>query len=157
MREASPEDSRASTIKGALNDRSNPSEPMVESDQFLLGSADARCIEAASQMCVSVHGAVRDSAFTLSTVASLVGKDLAGASRAFDEEHPHTVLRYLAAVILLDKSRTFLRGLNRLAGCDLVERPKLTPEQELERLRDTLRRHGKLGEAILAEAREEEP
>jgi hypothetical protein len=152
MAEGSPANRSASTRKGALNERANPSEPMVESDQFLLGSADARCLEAASLMCGAVHQASRDNGFTLSTVASLAGKDLSGASRAFDGQDPHTVLRYVAAVILLDKSRTFLRLVNRLAGCELVERPKLTPEQKVERLEAYLRRRGKVGELEIAEA-----
>lgn len=108
-------------------------------------------------MCAAVHEAVRESDFTLSTVASLAGKDLSGASRAFDSTDPHTVLRYLAAVILLDKTRTFLRGLNRLAGCELVERPRLTPEQKLERILATLDRHGSMGRALLEEALEDKP
>jgi hypothetical protein len=152
MREASTEGSPASTRKPALNERANPSRPLVESDQFLLGSADARCLEAASLMCAAVHQASRDNGFTLSTVASLAGKDLSGASRAFDGQDPHTVLRYVGAVILLDRTRTFLRLVNRLAGCDLVERPKLTPEQTVERLVGYLRRRGKVGELEIAEA-----
>lgn len=155
MREALPEAASASTRKAALNGASNPSGPIIDSDQFLLGSADARCLEAASLMCASVHDAVRASDFTLSTVASLAGKDLSGASRAFDSTDPHTVLRYLAAVILLDKTRTFLRGLNRLAGCELVERPRLTDAQRVAALETYLRRRGKVGELEIEEAYEE--
>jgi hypothetical protein len=108
-------------------------------------------------MAALVKEAQRASDFTLGTVAHLAGKETPYVSKCLDVDEPHAALRMLAAVVYLDKSRVWLRGVAAMAGCDIVERPKLTPEQELERLRDTLRRHGKLGEAILAEAREEEP
>jgi hypothetical protein len=143
--------------KTPLDSQETPSWPAAEGAQFTLGSADSKCALAASRMAALVKEAQRASDFTLGTVAHLAGKETPYVSKCLDATEPHSALRMLAAVVYLDKSRTWLRGVAAMAGCDIVERPMLTPEQELERLRDTLRRHGKLGEAILAEAREEKP
>jgi hypothetical protein len=138
--------------KGALNRQENPSWAPEEDGQFSLGSAEEKCREGAAGIAALVKESQRKNGFTLGTVASLAGKETPYVSKIFDIEAPHAALVMLAAVIILDKDRTFLRGLNRAAGCDLVERPKLTPEQKLERLTEALRRHGKLGEALIAEA-----
>lgn len=142
---------------GTLNRPETPSWPAAEGAQFTLGSADSKCTVAASRMAALVKEAQRASDFTLGTVAHLSGKETPYVSKCLDPDEPHSALRMLAAVIYLDKARTWLRGVAAMAGCDLVERPRLTAEQKLERLTDALKRHGKLGEALLAEALEDTP
>jgi hypothetical protein len=145
-------ESRITTQRnGALNSVTNPSEALTDDDQFFLGSADERCKEGASRMGALVQQAQRDNGFTLSTLGGMIDKDAPTASRAFDKENPHTVLRLIAGVILLDKTHTWLRGVCRLAGGEYVERPKLTKEQRYDLLMQTLERHGEIGKAFIRE------
>src|SRR3990170_8397472 len=111
MRESLPENGSATPCKGTLNNHANPSrtvsDGLTEGDQFFLGSPDARCRDGAARIAELVPQAQRDNGFTLGTIAGLAGKGISNASRAFDLEDPHTVLRFVAAVILLDKKRSF--------------------------------------------------
>jgi hypothetical protein len=148
-----PQEPEATNRNGCLNKPANPfSSGLTDDDQFLLGAADERCRVGASRMAGLSKEAQRVNGFTLGTVAALAGKDTPYASKALDVEHPSLVLQLVAAIILLDKERVFLRGLARLAGGEYVDRPRLTPEQERDRLLETLRRHGSVGAAFIAEA-----
>ena len=148
-----PEQSHTTQSNGTLNSAANPSEnALIEEDQFFLGSADERCRVGASRIGALLKEAQRASGFTLSTLGGMVGKDAPCASRAFDVENPHTVVELLCAAFLLDKSRTLIRGINRMLGGEFVERPKLTPEQKFERLAAAVRRMGKAGDQFIAEA-----
>ncbi len=141
--------------KGALNTPENPSRPLVEDEQLVLGAADDRCRLGASRMAALAHDAQRENGFSLSTLSRLIGKDDAvAASRAFDSENPHTVLRLLAALVLLDKTRTWLRGLCRLAGGEFVDQPRLTDAEFRARVERKARR-GRADSAWLDEALEE--
>lgn len=151
MRETLPEDAKESGGNGALHRQETPKWPQVESGQFTLGSAEEKCREGASQIAALAKESRRTNGYSLSTVASLVAKETPYVSKTFDVEAPHAALQMLAAVILLDRDHSFLRGVCRLAGLDAVERPRLTPEQKLERLVETLRRHGRMGEAVIEE------
>jgi hypothetical protein len=155
MRESMPAPGVETLGNGALNRQENPSWPAVEDGQFTLGSAEEKCRQGASLIAAQVKASQRSNGFTLGTVASLAGKETPYVSKVFDVEAPHAALQMLAAVILLDKDRTFLRGLARAAGCDVVERPRLTPEQKYERLIATLERHGPVGRALIDEALED--
>ena len=148
-----PESRQATPRNAPLNsDATASGNALVEEDQFLLGSPDERCRVAASRMAALVKESQRENGYTLGTVAHLAGKETPYASKAFDVDDPSAVLRLVAAVVLLDRDRTFLRGVAQLAGVEVVERPRLTPEQERDRLLDTLRRHGSVGAALIAEA-----
>jgi hypothetical protein len=138
--------------KGALNTPANPSERLVDGDQFFLGSTEEKCREGANRLAVLARQSMRDNGFSLSTLGSMIGKDATAAHRVLDVETPSIAFQVLAALLLLDKDRTFLRGVARAVGCDVVERPRLTPEQKFDRLVETLRRHGKAGEAFIGEA-----
>jgi hypothetical protein len=138
--------------KGALNGRENPSEPLTENGQILLGSPDEKCREAAALVSAAVREAMRENGFTLGTIGGLIGKDAVAAHRAFDVEEPSTVMQLLAAVLTLDQKRIVLRALSRLVGCEVVEKPRLTDAEKVARLEETLRRHGRMGEAVIEEA-----
>lgn len=152
MRATVPDSPVATRGNGVLNGDANPSSALVEGEQFLLGAPDARCREAAVQMAHLSREAQRESGFTLGTVAHLAGNETPYASKAFDAEDPSAVLRLFAAFLLLDRTGVILRGLARMTGRDVVDRPRLTPEQERDRLVETLRRHGAMGEALINEA-----
>jgi hypothetical protein len=142
--------------KRALNAGANPSERLTDGDQFLLGSTEEKCREGAVRLAVFARESMRDNGFSLSTLGSMIGKDATAAHRVLDVEDPSIALRVLAAMLLLDKSGTWLGGAARLTGRALVDRPRLTPEQKLERLTETLERHGQIGRAVIAEAFGEE-
>jgi hypothetical protein len=156
MRETVAQNPDEKRCKGALNGAANPSERLIDHDQFLLGSTEEKCREGANRLAVLAREAQRENGFSLSTLGSMIGKDATAAHRVLDVESPSIALQVLAAVLLLDKDRTWLRGVARLVGCEVVERPRLTPEQKLERLVETLRRHGRLGAGVLEEAFGEE-
>jgi hypothetical protein len=90
--------------------------------------------------------------FSFATVGRISGREAVAVTRAFDVEDPSSALRCLAALLLLDSDRVWLRGVCRLFGGDFVERPKLTKEQKYDLLIETLHRHGKPGEAYITEA-----
>lgn len=138
--------------KSGLNGAENPSQPLVENDQFLLGSADERCLQGAVEMALAVKDAQRENGFTLSTIGSLIGKDAVAAHRAFDAEDPSTVMRALAALLLLDKKGVWLGRVARLTGRQVVDRPRLTKDQKCDRYEEFFRRMGKTGEAMQEEA-----
>lgn len=135
----------------ALNGQENPSWPVAEGAQFTLGSADSKCALAASRMAALVKEAQRASDFTLGTVAHLAGKETPYVSKCLDVDDPHAALRMLAAVIYLDKSRTWLRGVAAMAGCDVVERQEIT-DAEFRRRVEAWAHLGKLNAAALVEA-----
>ena len=137
--------------KPALNGEENPSWPAAEGAQITLGSADSKCALAASRMCALVKEAQRASDFTLGTVAHLSGKETPYVSKCLDVDDPHAALKMLAAVVYLDKSRTWLRGLAAMANCDLVERQEIT-DAEFRRRVEAWSRGGKLNAAALVEA-----
>jgi hypothetical protein len=135
----------------ALNGHETPSWPATEGAQFTLGSADSKCSLAASRMAALVKEAQRASDFTLGTVAHLAGKETPYVSKCLDAEDPHAVLKMLAAVVYLDKSRTWLRGLTAMAGCDLVERQEIS-DAEFRRRVEAWSRRGRLNGEALGEA-----
>ena len=137
--------------KGALNATENPSWPASEGDQFTLGSADSKCSVAASRMAALVKEAQRLSDFTLGTVAHLAGKETPYVSKCLDVDDPHAALKMLAAVVYLDKTKTWLRGVAAMAGCDLVERKEIS-DAEFRRRVEAWSRGGKLNAAALVEA-----
>ena len=155
MPETVPEATQAKPRNGVLNADANPS--LLDQEQFFLTAPVESCRVGAARIAALVKEAQRESGFTLGTVAHLAGKETPYASKAFDQDDPSAVLRLLAAVLLLDRSGVFLRGFARLAGREVVDRPRLTPEQERDRLLDALRRHGPMGEALIREAFGEEP
>ena len=146
-----PGDSQESVGNGALNKPPTPTWPLVEKGQFILGSADERCLEAASRACVLVKDSQARNGFTLSTVATLVGKEAPYVSKCLDREEPHAVLRMVAALLLLDRDHTFLAGLATMAGCDLVERETLS-DAEFRRRVEAWAKQAKSHQASLTEA-----
>lgn len=156
MRETMPETPNENGRNRALNGDENASRPLIEDEQLVLGSSEEKCRVGASRMATFAHHAMRDNGFSGSTVGSLAGKDAVAAHRAFDPEEPPTALLCLAALLLLDKNRTWLRGAARLVGCELVERPTLT-DAEFRRRVETKAKHGKADAAWLEEALEEKP
>jgi hypothetical protein len=147
------ENANATGRNGALNKPSNPcGTALVEDDQFLLGSADQRVLLAASRLAALMHQAAKDNGFSFGTLGGLIEKDASAVSRAFDPDDPSTGLKLIAGLLLLDRSHSWLTGACRLTGGEYVERPRLTPEQKLERLTATCRRHGRLGAALIEEA-----
>lgn len=146
---------RAETLEtkanGALNKQETPSWPDAEGDQITLGSADSKCALAASRMAALVKEAQRLSDFTLGTVAHLAGKETPYVSKCLDADDPHSALRMLAAVIYLDKSRAWLRGVAAMANCDIVERQEIT-DAEFRRRVEAWSRRAKLNGAALNEA-----
>jgi hypothetical protein len=152
MRESVTQGPDEKCCKGALRTSANPSQPLVDGDQFFLGSTEEKCREGAVRLALIARQAMRDNGFSLSTLGTMIGKDATAAHRVLDTESPSIALQVLAAILLLDKSATWLRGQARLTGRDVVDRPRLTPEQKLDRLVETLRRHGKIGEAFLEES-----
>ena len=148
-----PESRQATPRNAPLNsDATASGNALVEEDQFLLGSPDERCRVAASRMAALVKESQRENGYTLGTVAHLAGKETPYASKAFDVDDPSSVLKLIAAVLLLDKAGVWIRGTASLTGRVVEDRPRLTPEQERDRLLDTLRRHGSVGAALIAEA-----
>jgi cyanate lyase len=137
---------------GDLNKRPTPSWPLMEGGQFTLGDPDRRCAEAAAQIAALVREAQQENGFSHSTLAGLAGKDKQFASAAFDVQVPHAVLKMIAGVIILDRARVFLRGFVALAGCQITDKPRLTPEEKVARLEETLRRKGRMGDALIEEA-----
>jgi hypothetical protein len=152
MRENMPGPRVERSGNGALYEQETPSWPAAEGAQGTLGSPDEKALLAASRMGALLKEAQRASDFTLGTVGRLAGTETPYVSKAFDLEAPHRVLRMFAAILYLDISGVFLRGVAQMTGRDVVERPRLTPEQKLARIEEALRRHGKAGEALLAEA-----
>jgi hypothetical protein len=146
----------AKHCKVPLNGSANPSERLIDGDQFTLGSTEEKCREGAVYIATNAKRARQDNGFSLSTLGSMIGKDATAAHRVFNDEETSIALQVLAAHLLLDKTRTLLRAMARAVGCEVVERPRLTPEQKLERLVETLRRHGKIGSGVLEEAFGEE-
>jgi hypothetical protein len=102
-------------------------------------------------MAALVKEAQRASDFTLGTVAHLAGKETPYVSKCLDVEEPHAALRMLAAVVYLDKSRAWLRGVAAMAGCDIVERQEIT-DAEFRRRVEAWARKGRLNGEALGEA-----
>lgn len=152
MRETVPGPRVESGGNGGLNKQENPSWAPGEDGQFTLGSAEERCREGASHIAALARQSRQSNAYSLGTIASLVGKEVPYVSKCLDVDDPHAALLMVAAVILLDKDRSFVRGLALASGCDIVVRPRLTAEQKLERLEAYLRKRGKVGEMEIAEA-----
>jgi cyanate lyase len=136
----------------ALNRRENPSWPAIENGQFTLGSAEEKCRTGAVAIAVAAKESRRTNGYSLGTVASLVGKETPYVSKCLDKDDPHSALQMVVATLLLDTDHSFLRAIARMRGCDVIERPTLTPEQKLERLLETLDRHGEMGKALAREA-----
>jgi hypothetical protein len=151
-----PETTREKLCKGALNGTANPSERLIDGDQFTLGSTEEKCREGANRLALLAREAMRDNGFSLSTLGSMIGKDATAAHRVLDAEDPSIALRVLAALLLLDKTATWLGGTARLTGRDLVERPAMT-DAEFRRRVESKARHGKADAAWLEEAMEEKP
>jgi hypothetical protein len=156
MRENMPGRGVETKGNGALHCQETPSWPAMEGAQITLGSPDAKCLQAASRMGALLKEAQVASDFTLGTVGRLAGKETPYVSKCFDIEDPHSVLKMVAGIILLDTSRVWLRGVNAMAGCDLVERQHIT-DAEFRRRVESKARHGKADSAWLEEALEEKP
>jgi hypothetical protein len=156
MGQSVAETTDAKVCKVALNVAANPSQALIDGDQFFLGSTEEKCREGAVFLAKQAKQARQDNGFSLSTLGSMLGKDATAAHRVFNDEDPSIALQAIAAHLLLDKTRTLLRGMARAVGCEVVERPRLTPEQKLDRLVETLRRHGRIGAGVLEEAFGEE-
>lgn len=153
MAKSLAENANATVCNGALNSHANPGgAALVEDDQFVLGTTDQRIILAASRLAALMHKAAKDNGFSFGTLGGLIEKDASAVSRAFDPDNPPTALQLLAGLLLLDRTHSWLGGACRLTGGEYVDRPRLTPEQKLERLTQACRRHGRLGEALISEA-----
>lgn len=157
QREASPGTAGETNRNGALNTHENPSRPLVENGQVLLGSSQDKCREAAVQMAISAHTAARESGFSFSSVASVSGENGVAITRAFDRADPPKAFIALAGLLLLDTTDEWLRGACRLKGLDVVKKPKLTDAQKVERLEAAIRRLGRPGDELITEAYEDAP
>ena len=144
-----PEAGSETLGNGVLNKQENPS--WSEGQQFTLGRADQRVSEGASHIGVLVKRSQASNGFTLGTVASIVGKETPYVSKCLDIEDPHAVLKMVAAVLLLDKDRTFLRGFVAMTGCRVVEEPELS-DAEFRRRVEAKARQRKSDSAWLEEA-----
>ena len=142
--------------KGALNGSANPSERLIDGDQFLLGSTEEKCREGAVYLATKARESMRANEFSLSTLGSMLGKDATTAHRVLDVENPSLSLQVLAAVLLLDKDRTFARGVVAAIGCELIERPAMT-DAEFRRRVESKAKSGKADAAWLEEAMQEKP
>lgn len=152
QRLGSPEEFTEMNRNEGLNKGENPSQPLVECGQILIGSSAEKCKEAAVEMAVAAHDAARKGGFSFSTVGTVSSRGAVAVTRAFDKEDPPSTFVCLAGLLMLDTSNEWLRRAARLKGCALVEKPRLTKEQKYDRLVETLRRHGRLGEALLSES-----
>jgi hypothetical protein len=152
MRESVAQTPDEKRCKGGLNMIANPSERLTDGDQFTLGSTEEKCRAGAIRLAVLAREAMREGGFSLSTLGSMIGKDATAAHRVLDVENPSIALQVLAALLILDKSATWLGGTARLTGRGVIDRPRLTHEQKVERLETYLRRRGRVGEMEIAEA-----
>ena len=151
-----PETRREKSCKRALNDIDNPSGRLIDGDQFILGSTEEKCREGAVYLATKARESMRANEFSLSTLGSMLGKDATTAHRVLDVENPSLSLQVLAAVLLLDKDRTFARGVVAAIGCELIERPAMT-DAEFRRRVESKAKSGKADAAWLEEALEERP
>lgn len=144
--------------KGSLNGTANPSERLIDGDQFFLGNADEKCRIGANRIALLSRQSMQDNGFSLSTLGSMIGKDATAAHRVLDTDasHPPVALQVLAAVLLLDKSRTWLRGVAALVGCEVSQRPAID-DAEFRRRVEHKARQGKADSAWLEEALEDAP
>jgi hypothetical protein len=84
-------------------------------------------------------------------IAEECGADPGQFSRALHGKANFS-LRWLIVVLWRDRSRAVISLLCRLCGGEFVQRPRLTPEQRLERIEEALRGAGAFGEAVLRAA-----
>lgn len=98
-----------------------------------------------------VKRAAQDSEFTLGSVAHLAGKETPYVSKCFDAQEPHAVLKMIAAILYLDKTGAWLRGVAEMAGYDIVKRQELTDAEYRKRI-EAWARKGKLNAAAVTEA-----
>jgi hypothetical protein len=142
--------------KAALNKAANPSEHLIDGDQFFLGSTEEKCREGAVFIAVAAKTARQDNGFSYSTLGSMLGKDATAAHRVFNDEDPSIALQALAAHLLLDKTGTLLRAMARATGRDVVDRPAMTDAEFRARV-ERKAKGGKADAAWLEEALEEKP
>lgn len=139
---------------GALNNDETPSQPLVENGQVVLGSSQAKCLEAASQMAAAAHEAARKSGFSFATVATICGELPVAVTRAFDIADPPKAFRAIAGLVTLDDNDVWLRRVCQLKGGEFTKKPKLTAEQKVERLEARLRLLGHIGDDLITESYE---
>lgn len=122
--------------------------PLGHVVQDAFGSAGDRLLRAIGE-AVGASGKVTDD------LATDLGVDPAQFSRALHGKGAHFSTRWLPAVLYRDRARILIRHLCFMCGGDFVERPSLTPEQELGNLKRVLAESGAVGDAILRAARGE--
>jgi hypothetical protein len=85
-------------------------------------------------------------------IAAECGVDPGQFSRALHGKGANFSLRWLIVVLWRDRSHSVIGFLCRLCGGEFVAKPRLTPEERIERLEQTLREAGAFGEAVLRAA-----
>lgn len=151
MRETVPGPRVESGGNGGLHKQETPSWAPGEDGQFSLGSAEERCREGASHIAALARQSRQSNAYSLGTIASLVGKEVPYVSKCLDVDDPHAALAMIAAVLLLDTDGSFLRGVAAARGFDVQARPTLT-DAEFRRRVEEHARLSKSGSAWLGEA-----
>jgi hypothetical protein len=126
-------------------------------EQLPLGTVVREAFGSAGDKLLTVIGeAVGASGKVTDDLATDLAVDPGQFSRALRGRGIHFSVRWLPAIIYRDRERILVRHLCHLAGGEFVERPRLTPEQRLERLEKTLREAGTFGDAVLRAAYGEE-
>lgn len=134
------------------------SQEVLQEQQIPLGSVVRDAFgKAGDQLLVVLRDALAGQGKQGDDLAVDLGVDPGQLSRALHGRGAHFSLRWLPAALYRDRSRELICHLCRLAGGDFVERPELTPEQELAALKHVLQEAGPVGEAILRAARGERP
>lgn len=107
---------------------------------------------AGDKLLASIAEAVGASGKVTDDLAVDLSVDPGQFSRALRGKGTHFSVRWLPAILYRDKARIVIRYLCHLCGGEFVEKPRLSPEQKLERLEKTLRDSGAVGDSIIRAA-----
>jgi hypothetical protein len=108
--------------------------------------------ERRTQELVAAMGEAAD-ALTIKELAFFLGLSPATVANTLScRDRKAPPLSYVMALVDLDPEHRLLRWLADQVGCDVVPRRKLTPEEELDALKRTLRSQGPVGKAIARQA-----
>lgn len=110
------------------------------------GTAGDRLLQVIAE-AVGASGKVTDD------LAAELNVDPGQFSRAIRGRGIHFSVRWLPAILYRDRTRILIRHLCALCGGEFIEKPELTPEQELAALKRVLSEAGPVGDAIMRTAR----
>lgn len=110
---------------------------------------------AGDRLLVVIAEAVGAAGKVADDLAEDLGVDPGQFSRALRGRGIHFSARWLPAILYRDRSRILIRHLCNLCGGEFVEKPALTPEQELANIKRVLAEAGPVGDAIMRQARGE--